>query len=141
MKLNKSILNKLIRKDIVELEPGDILYFNDKKTYWIYLGKDTEVTEPDKSVWTDNDKSKDGIVHVKTGLWTSTYMTKMQYDPSAMFKINDDIVFHFKFIESKSLASIINDIKSNNILYIKTLNAEELSALNAAYTLYYIKNK
>ena len=76
MKLNKSFLNKLIKKNEVELDPGDILYFKDAQTYWIYTGKDSDITDPDKNIWKDKDISKDGIVHCKNGLWTSAYMTK-----------------------------------------------------------------
>ena len=126
MKQNKSFLNKLIGKNKIELEPGDILYFKDNKTYWLYTGKDIDNTDEE---------------HLKCGLWSSEYISKLSFDSSQMYKVNNDIVFHFKFKDNKSLDYIADNIKSGNAIYIMTLNAEELNALNAVYTLYDIKNK
>ena len=139
MKQNKSFLNKLIGKSNIELEPGDILYFKKSKTYWIYIGRDLDYNQNENS--DPNDISKDGIIHIKRGLWTSDYITKMKYDPDQMFKVNDGIIFHFKFKDDKSLAAIESAFKADNVLYIMTLKSEELGALNASYTLYDIKYK
>lgn len=135
MKRNKSILSKIIGKNAIDLDPGDILYSKKSKCYWIYLGKDKDI-EADDSV----DASKDDIVHVKCGLWTSDYISKLSFEPEKMFKVNDDIVFHFKFTSDRTLDSIISQVKSEDEIYIMTLKDDELSALNAAYTLYDIKN-
>ena len=139
MKQNKSFFNKLIGKSSIELEPGDILYFKKTKTYWIYLGKDfdNENTENCKP----EDISKDGIVHIKYGLWSSDYIKKMTFDDNQMFKVNNDIVFHYKFKDDKSLAVLEKEFKEDNVLFIMTLKNEELGALNASLTLYDIKNK
>ena len=138
MKRNKSILSKLFGKNEIVLDPGDIFFLLDTKTYWIYLGKDEDVTP--NGPGDELHASKDGIVHYKNGLWSSDYIAKMPYDPEQMYKVNNDIVFHFKFEDNRSFEDILKHFKNDKITYIMTLNSEELSALNAAYTLYNIKS-
>ena len=123
---------------MVELDPGDIIYYKDTNTYWIYLGKDENIsysTDPSNS-----NIYEAKIVNNKCGLWTSDQISKLAFDTTQMFKVNDDIAFHFKFKDNKSIDDIIDKFKSEEAVYIMTLKDEQLSALNAAYTLYNIKN-
>lgn len=139
MKQNKSFFGKLLGKKLIELEPGDIFYFKSAKAYWVYIGEEEIITENIDENYKPEDISGDGCVYLLHGINALDYIKKLSFNKELMYKVNDDIIFHFKFIHNRSIDSINKAYKENDAIYIMTLKEEELKALKAAFTLFTIK--
>lgn len=136
MKVHKSFLNKLIGRSYIEIEKGDIFYFNSNKGYWICLEEN-----PDNMVVENGIEVKEGDKLYK-GVNGLDYIQKIKFSADSMYevKVSDTTIkFHFKFKHSRLLSEIEKAYKSGDAVYITTISEDQIKELMMVYTLYNIK--
>ena len=121
-----SILSKLFKFGNKSLNPGDILYYKNNNSYWLYV----------EDIINGNSKKLIGINAME-------YMKHIKFDSNAMFKVdinNDAAIFHYKFEHDRIPSEIESDIKNGNAIKIMTLSEQELTGVKVFWYKYKNEN-